>query len=75
MIKADIIKQVATDLKKKDKEALVIVDTIIDSMKETICKHQRLEIRDFGVFQIKQRKKRKTLSLQSQLEESCLCVN
>ena len=58
MIKADIVKRVALKLNKKDKEALVIVDTIIDSMKDVICKHQRLEIRDFGVFQIKQRKKR-----------------
>ena len=58
MIKADIVKKVAEGLNKKDREALVIVDTIIDSVKDVICQHGRLEIRDFGVFQIKQRKPR-----------------
>ena len=58
MIKADIIKQIAKNLNKNDKEALAIVDSIMDSMKEVICEQQRLEIRDFGVFQIKQRKPR-----------------
>ena len=58
MIKADIVKEVATQLGKKDREALVIVDAIIECMKEVICEHQRLEIRDFGVFQIKGRKSR-----------------
>ena len=58
MIKADIVKKVASKLNKKDKEALVIVDTIIDSMRDVILKDKRLEIRDFGVFQIKQRKPR-----------------
>lgn len=58
MIKADIIKQVAKNLNKNDKEALAIVDSIMESMKEVICQQQRLEIRDFGVFQIKQRKPR-----------------
>ncbi|MBN1517394.1 integration host factor subunit beta [Candidatus Sumerlaeota bacterium] len=58
MIKADIVKKIAASMNKKDKEALVIVDTIIESMKDVICQNQRLEIRDFGVFQIKQRKPR-----------------
>jgi DNA-binding protein HU-beta len=58
MIKADIVKSVAGKLGKKDKEALVIVDTVIDSLKEVICEYQRLEVRDFGVFQVKQRKPR-----------------
>lgn len=58
MIKADIVKKIATQLGLKDKEALVVVDGILESFKETICEHKRLEIRDFGVFQVKTRKER-----------------
>ena len=58
MIKADIVKEVAAKLGIKDKEALPLVDAAIDSLKDVICEHRRLEIRDFGVFQVKTRKSR-----------------
>ena len=58
MIKIDIVKRVAEQLHLKDREALAVVDTIIDSMKNTIQEHGRMEIRNFGVFQVKQRKPR-----------------
>lgn len=58
MIKADIVRSVAKQLQIKDKEALVVVDGIIDSLKDVIREHRRLEIRDFGVFQVKKRKER-----------------
>jgi integration host factor subunit beta len=58
MIKADIVKVIADHLRMKDKEALVIVDATLDAMKKIITEHGRLEIRDFGVFQIKRRKQR-----------------
>lgn len=58
MIKIDIVKRVAQELGINDSEALTVIDVIIESMKDTICEHGRLEIRDFGVFQIKERKGR-----------------
>ena len=58
MIKADIVKEVAKNLGLKEHDALQIVDTIIESFKEVILRNKRLEIRDFGVFQLKQRKAR-----------------
>ena len=58
MIKIDIVKRVAEQLKLKDKDALRIVDAIIEAMREVICEHGRLEVRDFGVFQVKERKER-----------------
>lgn len=58
MIKIDIVKRVAQHLSLKDQEALQVVDAIIDSIKETICDSERLEVRDFGVFQTKVRKAR-----------------
>ncbi len=58
MIKAEIVKRVAEHLKMRDKEALVIIDSIIDAMKKVVAEQGRLEIRDFGVFQTKTRKER-----------------
>lgn len=58
MIKIDIVKRVADQLGLKDREALTVVDTIINAIKETIREHGRMEIRNFGVFQVKQRKPR-----------------
>ena len=58
MIKIDIVKRVAEQLELKDREALTVVDTIINAIKETIQEHGRMEIRNFGVFQVKQRKPR-----------------
>jgi nucleoid DNA-binding protein len=58
MIKADIVKRVAENLKLKDKDALAIVDEIIVAMKKVVSEQGRLEIRDFGVFQTKVRKQR-----------------
>ncbi len=58
MIKADIVKQIAKKHKLKNKEILAAVDAILESLKETIVENGRLEIRDFGVFEVKQRKGR-----------------
>ncbi|MBM3335084.1 integration host factor subunit beta [Candidatus Sumerlaeota bacterium] len=58
MIKAGIVRRISDYLKLKDKEGLAVVDKIIESMKDVIAASGRLEIRDFGVFQIKRRKPR-----------------
>lgn len=58
MIKAEIVKRVADQLKMRDKEALIVIDAIVDSMKKIVAEQGRLEIRDFGVFQTKTRKER-----------------
>jgi len=58
MIKADIVKTMAAQLQLKDTDALAVIDRILESMKEVITTNGRLEIRDFGVFQVKARKPR-----------------
>jgi nucleoid DNA-binding protein len=58
MIKADIVREVARKLEIKEKDALVVVDGVLESLKDVLSEHRRLEIRDFGVFQIKTRKAR-----------------
>ncbi len=42
----------------KERDALFVVDSILDCMKEAIREGDRLEIRDFGVFEVKERKSR-----------------
>ncbi|MCD6385381.1 integration host factor subunit beta [Candidatus Sumerlaeota bacterium] len=56
MIKLDIAHKIAESLHIKDKEAMKIVTEIITAIRETVVKYGRLEIRNFGVFQIKERK-------------------
>jgi nucleoid DNA-binding protein len=58
MVKADIVKRLASSLNMKDKDALFVVDQILDALKGIILEERRLEIRDFGVFQVKERKPR-----------------
>ncbi len=58
MIKIDLVRDLSQKLNVKDKEALTIIDHLIESMKDTIIRHGRLEIRDFGVFEVKKRKQR-----------------
>ncbi|HPB31342.1 MAG TPA: HU family DNA-binding protein [Candidatus Sumerlaeota bacterium] len=58
MIKIDMARELAEALNVKDKESLEIIDSLIESLREVILENDRLEIRDFGVFQIKTRKER-----------------
>ncbi len=55
MIKMDIARRIAKDLDIKERDGMNIVNEIIAAMRETTVKHGRLEIRNFGVFQIKER--------------------
>jgi DNA-binding protein HU-beta len=57
MIKADLVNRVAdlSDLPRM--KAAQAVDTIIDAMKGALCEGKRIELRGFGVFQVRDRKK------------------
>jgi DNA-binding protein HU-beta len=57
MIKADIVNRVAdlTDVPRVT--AAQAVDTIIDTMKDALGDGKRIELRGFGVFQVRDRKK------------------
>jgi DNA-binding protein HU-beta len=57
MIKADIIDLVAENSAVPRVKAAVAVDTIIDAMKEALSAGKRIELRGFGVFQVRDRKK------------------
>jgi DNA-binding protein HU-beta len=57
MIKADIVARVAELSNIPRNKAVMAVDTIIDSMKGALCDGKRIELRGFGVFQVRDRKK------------------
>ncbi len=57
MIKADIINQVSEKAKITRVKAVIAVEAVLDAMKESMRRGERIELRGFGVFQVKPRKK------------------
>ena len=57
MIKADLINVVAETSEVPRNTAAVAVETIIESMKNALCEGKRIELRGFGVFQVRERKR------------------
>ena len=57
MIKIDIAEQIADRVSIPRVTALKAVDVILDEMKDALVRGERIEIRGFGVFQKKLRKK------------------
>ncbi len=56
MIKTDIINNVARTADVTRVKAVVAVEAILDAMKESMRRGERIELRGFGVFQVKPRK-------------------
>ncbi|MCH9647937.1 MAG: integration host factor subunit beta [Deltaproteobacteria bacterium] len=57
MIKADIVNRVAEASEVPRVKAAKAVDAIIAAMKDALCSGKRIELRGFGVFQVRDRKK------------------
>jgi DNA-binding protein HU-beta len=57
MIKADIVNHVAESSEVSRVKAAVAVDTIFDVMRAALCDGKRIELRGFGVFQVRERKR------------------
>lgn len=57
MIKADIVNMVADATDVPRVKAAQAVDTIIDAMRDALSEGKRIELRGFGVFQVRDRKK------------------
>ncbi|MBI5789721.1 MAG: integration host factor subunit beta [Candidatus Schekmanbacteria bacterium] len=58
MVKGELIAQVAEELNLTRKEATMIVNTVFSSIIESLSKSQKVELRGFGSFRIKQRRAR-----------------
>jgi DNA-binding protein HU-beta len=57
MIKADIVNRVAELSDVPRSKAVQAVDTILESMKSALAQGKRIELRGFGVFQVRDRKR------------------
>ncbi|MEM8998293.1 MAG: HU family DNA-binding protein [Acidobacteriota bacterium] len=57
MIKADIVNRVAEASDVPRTKAALAVDTILETMKTALRDGKRIELRGFGVFQVRDRKK------------------
>ena len=57
MIKADIVNRVARASGVSRVKAAIAVDTMLDTLKEALCDGKRIELRGFGVFQVRDRKR------------------
>ena len=53
MIKADIINRVADEAKITKVKAVEAVEAVFDAMKSAMKRGERIELRGFGVFQVK----------------------
>lgn len=53
MNKMDVINKLGEDLKLNQKIAKIAVDTIIDTIKQAIVEGERVEIRGFGSFSLR----------------------
>ncbi len=57
MIKADIISKVSEDAAITKVKAVEAVEAVFEAMKSAMQRGERIELRGFGVFQVKPRKK------------------
>jgi DNA-binding protein HU-beta len=57
MSKADIINKVAEDTAITKVKAVEAVEAVFEAMKTAMQRGERIELRGFGVFQVKPRKK------------------
>ena len=57
MIKADIINKVAEQADITKVKAVEAVEAVFEAMKMAIKRGERIELRGFGVFQVKDRKR------------------
>ena len=56
MIKVDIVDAVVNRANVKRGQAETAVETVFDAMKSALARGQRIELRRFGVFNVKPRK-------------------
>lgn len=57
MIKSDIVNRVTEAAGVSRVQAALAVDTIFEAMKHALADGHRIELRGFGVFQVRDRKK------------------
>lgn len=67
MNKKDLVKYVSDKTMITEKDAGIIVEVVMDGIKEALEEGDRVKIREFGSFFIQERKARKAISPYDQL--------
>ena len=57
MVKADLVEVIAREAGITKVSAEVAVEAIIDTLKDALARGERIELRGFGVFEVKPRKR------------------
>lgn len=57
MIKADLVRRVMAAVELPQNKANDAVNTVFDAMRDALTKGERIELRGFGVFMVKNRKR------------------
>lgn len=57
MIKADLVRAVKQTVDLPQAKAVEVVEAIFDSMRQALVRGERIELRGFGVFTVKERKR------------------
>jgi nucleoid DNA-binding protein len=68
MTKKEIASAVSTKTGITQKQAVAIIDDLLGEMKSSLVEGEKIEIRGFGVLQIRYTKKKKARNLQSNTE-------
>ena len=59
MTKKDMAKEIAEETGLSQAQAQEVIRRVLDGITETLWQEGRIELRNFGVFEVKQRKARK----------------
>ncbi len=58
MVKADLIASLAEDMEMSKKDAQVVVDTLFETIANALIDGDKVELRGFGSFRVKEKKAR-----------------
>jgi len=56
MTKADLVDRVASKTGLTKRDVAVVVEALLEAIKDALADHRHIEIREFGTFKVKQRK-------------------
>jgi nucleoid DNA-binding protein len=56
MTKADLVDLVATKTQLTKRDVSLVVEELLEAIKESLGQHKHIEIREFGTFKVKRRK-------------------
>lgn len=56
MTKADLVDRVASKTRLTKRDVALVVEELLEAIKDALAAHKHIEIREFGTFKVKKRK-------------------